>query len=132
MSIRLIPETLALVAKNDFKSIAEITIDGDNYDEVDDIMKTAFAMEEHQFRVTIDLRELEMSELSQAWPFVNNAIEKFAPRIKPSQHTMRIYAIMNNTVDSKEKLKDKVTNYLISKGVTCSLDVITDWSEDSQ
>lgn len=104
-----------------------ILIDGDNYDDMFEILDRALSLEGLRFSVTVDLRELEMAELSQAWPFVKDALVRCAPRIVPENHSLMVYAIMTGAVSSKEELKVRVTKYLRNKGVTCPLEVVTEW-----
>ncbi len=104
-----------------------ILIDGDNYDEIDEIVNAAVQMKDHTFVFTIDLRDLTVQELVQAWPCVQATVAKYGSRIPARGNELRIYAIMTPAVRDKNALREKVTNYMAKQGVTCLVTVITDW-----
>ena len=104
-----------------------ILIDGENYDEMDEIVGAAIQMKDQTFVFTVDLRELTIQELAQAWPCVQSTVTKYGSQIPALGNELRIYAIMTPAVQDKNTLREKVAKYIAQQGVSCLVTVITDW-----
>jgi hypothetical protein len=104
-----------------------ITIGGDNYDEMSEILQKALQIPDLKFQLTVDLRELSRAELLMAWPFVQAALCTFAPMIVPDRHSLVLFAMSNSPFSSKADLKASVATYLTQNGITCPMEVIVDW-----
>ena len=104
-----------------------ILIDGENYDEMDEIVGAAIQMKDQTFVFTVDLRELTIQELAQAWPCVQSTVAKYGSQIPALGNELRIYAIMTPAVQDKNTLREKVAKYIAQQGVSCLVTVITDW-----
>jgi hypothetical protein len=104
-----------------------ILIDGENYDEMDEIVGAAIQMKDQTFVFTVDLRELTIQELAQAWPCVQSTVAKYGSQIPALGNELRIYAIMTPAVQDKNTLREKVAKYIAQQDVSCLVTVITDW-----
>ena len=104
-----------------------ILIDGENYDEMDEIVGAAIQMKDQTFVFTVDLRELTIQELAQAWPCVQSTVAKYGSQIPALGNELRIYTIMTPAVQDKNTLREKVAKYIAQQGVSCLVTVITDW-----